>query len=361
MPAIDYERAATLLAESFARAEKTFYDKQEPVATADVISAADIIFASSTQALREALLGCVLAKAVEPSVNVRHPYVSHGSDSFNGRTLDENVVNPFFQQKLVPCSKGPYLASFRRSVKFNDETRAGIRDKAAYDAFLNYLTTLERAKENTVLSLLDYLLFRFVQLRDAANITVLKISRLSLEQLRGVVTGLLDLESGGLVPVLLVVSMLRTIQTCYRLKWSITHQGINVSDKASGAVGDVTVTQDGKVLLAIEITERVIEKDRVVSTFNTKILTSGIEDYLFLYSSDAPANDAHAIARTYFSQGHEINFLPVADWLINNLATIGRRCREHFTAELVRAIDDAKVPAKVKLGWNNIVHATVGA
>lgn len=358
---IDYDRAAALLAESFTRAEKAFYGKQEPEASSDIKSAADVIFASSTQALREALLGCALAKAVEPTVNVRHPYVSHGNDSFNGRTLDENVVNPFLQQKLVPCSKGPYLASFRRSVKFNEETRAGIRDKAAYDAFLNYLVALERANASNVLRLLDYLLFRFVQLRDAANITVLKISRLSLEQLRSVVTGLLDLESGGLVPVLLVVSMLRTVQTCYRLKWEITHQGINVSDKASGAVGDVTVAHDGKVLLAIEITERVIEKDRVVSTFNTKILTSGIEDYLFLYSNNAPSEDAHAIARTYFSQGHEINFLPVADWLINNLATIGRRCREHFTAELVQAVDAPNVPARVKLGWNNIVHATVGA
>ena len=160
--------------------------------------------------------------------------------------------------------------------------------------------------------------------------------------------------------MLLVVSMLRTIKNCYRLTWEIAYQGINVSDKASGALGDVTVTQDDKVLLAIEITERVVARDRVVSTFNTKILTAGIEDYLFLYSSDAPSKDAHEVARTYFSQGHEINFLPVADWLVNNLATIGRRCREKFTAELVQAIDDSKVPAKVKLGWNNVVHATVG-
>ena len=298
---------------------------------------------------------------LDRSINIRFPYMNQGPDAFNGRTLDERVVNPFLQDRMIPCSKGPYLASFRRSVRFIPATAGGLRDKDGYNAFLEYITALEAANEAKARTLVLYLLYRFVVLRDAANISLSRISRFSLEQYQALMGRLLQVQSGGIIPVLLSVAMLHTIQRCYELQWEIAWQGINVADKASGVGGDITVTQDGDIILAIEVTERPIEKAQVVSTFNTKIVKAGIEDYLFIYSNSLPTDDARQAARTYFTQGHEINFLQVAEWIVNNLATIGAKCRTMFTQEILALFDTRDVPASVKVAWNDIVRELVGA
>jgi hypothetical protein len=361
MPALDYEKASEILAELFVAAQDAFQGNTIPTVEAVIQDAADQLFASSTQSYREALIGCGLARMLDRSINIRHPYMSQGVDAFNGRTLDEKVVNPFLHDRMIPCSKGPYLASFRRSVDFTPATSVGLRDKKGYNALLDYVSALEAANESEARGLIIYLLYRFVVLRNAANIQLSRISRLSLEQYQALVGRLIQVQSGGLIPVLLSVAMLHTIKACYRLPWKIEWQGINVADKASGVGGDITVTQDDSVILAIEVTERPIEKTRVVSSFNTKIVRGGIEDYLFIYSNSLPTDDARQAARTYFTQGHEINFLQVADWIVNNLGTIGAKCRTIFTQEVLALFGTRDVPASVKMSWNDIVKELIGA
>lgn len=82
---------------------------------------------------------------------------------------------------------------------------------------------------------------------------------------------MLTTPSGGLIPVLLAVSAFSAIRDTYLLPWDIRWQGINVADSPSGAGGDITINREGKTVISIEVTERVIDKARVVSTFNTKI------------------------------------------------------------------------------------------
>ena len=134
---------------------------------------------------------------------------------------------------------------------------------------------------------------------------------------------------------------------------------INASDKASGAGGDITVLKEEETVLAIEVTERPIGKSRVVSTFNTKVIRAGIQDYLFVYSNATPTEDARTAARAYFSQGHEINFVQVTEWILNNLATLGSRCRGMFTKEMLALLDGREVPATLKLVWNDAVRKLV--
>lgn len=361
MPVINYEKAAQLLDELFADAEQAFRDKKPPAIESVPEKASTRLFASSTQSYREVLLGCCLARLLDPSINIRHPYVNQGENAFNGRTLDERVVNPFLQERMIPCSKGPYLASFRRNVKFVPETGNGLRDKAGYAALLAFIEALSHSKAAEARKISLFILYGLCQLRDASRIPLSHISRLSLDQYARLLGELLQIQSGGLVPVLIAVAMLRTIKSCFNLKWEIEFQGINVSDKASGAGGDITVTLNGETVLAMEVTERPIEKSRVVSTFDTKVVRAGIQDYLFVYSAQTPTEDARRAATAYFSQGHEINFIQVSEWITNNLATIGSKCRMIFTKELLSLLDNRDVPASVKIAWNDIVRKLIVA
>jgi hypothetical protein len=72
MPAIDYEKAAEILAELFAAAEEAFQENTTPAVEVAIQDAADRLFASSTQSYREALIGCGLARMLDQSINIRH-------------------------------------------------------------------------------------------------------------------------------------------------------------------------------------------------------------------------------------------------------------------------------------------------
>lgn len=352
---VDYETARKLLAEEFKNAEKDFRNSTPVEVPAKVVEATKKLFASTTQAYREVLIGCSLARILDPKIDVRLPYVNQGENAFNGRTLDEKVVNPFLHERTVPCSKGPYLSAFRRNVSFKPETAKGLRDREGYAALLTFIEETESVERKKAKLLLRYLLCAFVRLRDAAQITLARIQRLSLEQYGSLTDSLLQTPSKGLLPVLLSVAMFETIKNHFNLDWEIQWQGINVADRATGVSGDITITKGGTVILTVEVTERPIDRSRVVSTFNTKIAPQGIDDYLFFFSNSAPEEGAKTAARQYFAQGHDISFLSVKDWLINSLGTIGTKGRVLFTKEFLKLLESSQVPAAIKVAWNDIV------
>lgn len=356
--ALNYKTADADLIRIFALAESDVASSTMPAISPAAQQAAQEMFDSNTQSIREALLGCALARLQDQTVDITLPYMNHGANAFNGRTLDEQVVNPFLKGAQVPSSKGPYLASFRRSVKFVAETGKGMQDKTAFSAMLVFIAELQAATAVPDIEILvRHLLWRFVMLREKSKITLARINRLSLPQLSGIIVAMLGSKSGGRFPVLLSTAMLRTLKRHFNLPWDINQQGINAADAASKTGGDIDVTDTatGKFVFSIEVTERVIDKSRVVSTFTSKISPHSIEDYLFFYSTSLPDKGALDVAKQYFAQGHDISFLSVEEWLRNSLATVGPKGRTVFTNEFVDLLDQQDIPSEMKVRWNDLI------
>ena len=358
---IEYEAARGLLDELFSETEQDLLRHTAPAIHEGLAPHFDTLFRSKTQAYREALVGCAIARAQDRSINIRLPYVKQGQDAYNGRTLDEKVVNPFFRDNRIPSSHGPYLGVFRRSVTFTEATREGLRDKTAYDAFLALIEHLQSTQDDGQLrGFLRHLLFRFAQLREEASIPLTRLQRISLEQYGALIAGLLATPSGGRFPVLLVLAAFRAIRDFFGVDWTVESQGINVADAAAGARGDITVRSGEGVLLAAEITERPVDRNRVVATFSTKIAPSSIEDYLFFVRLADLEEAARAQARQYFAQGHEVNFLEIKDWILMSLATMGTHGRAVFNRTLTELLDGPDVPRSLKVAWNSQVNRLVG-
>lgn len=357
---IDYDSCRKILEEVFAEALEDSKKDQIVEVPKIVEAAGEILFESKTQAFREALIGCALARLHDDEIDITKPYMNQGDDAFNGRTLDERVVNPFLQENEIPCSKGPFLSALRRNISFTPETEKGLRDKEAFGAMLSFIAELQAADEKKVQNYLLYLVTMFIALRAKSEITLAKINRVSVDQYSTVIDALLGTPSGGLVPVLLAVAGFSTMKKVYGLPWEIDWQGINVADAASGAGGDITIMNGADVVVAVEITERVISADRVRSTFRTKISPNAIDDYLFFFSGPGPTADAVTRAQTYFAQGHEINFVALKTWLTLMLSSLGAKGRTAFTEEFLDLLGDKEVPATVKVAWNNVVKDVFG-
>jgi hypothetical protein len=113
---VDYEAARDLLERAFVGSEEDLLRQTTPEIPEQLHQPFEAIFLSPTQAYREALVGCAIARVQDRGINVRLPYIKQGSGAYNVRTLDERVVNPFLQAHRIPCSRGPFLNVFRRGI-----------------------------------------------------------------------------------------------------------------------------------------------------------------------------------------------------------------------------------------------------
>lgn len=333
--------------------------KSPPTVPEEIEPIIEAVIGSKTQAYREVLIGCAIARVLDPKIDIRKIYANQGDDAFNGRTLDETVVNPFLHEHEIPGSKGPYLSVFRRSVSLHEDTGKGVRDKAGYTAMLIFVTHMEKAKQSSAKKLLASLLYGLIKLRDESTITLSRIQRLSMEQYGALIDSMLTTPSGGLIPVLLAVSTFIAIRDTYLLPWEIEWQEINVADNPSGVSGDITISREGKIVISVEVTERGIDRARVISTFNTKISPHGIDDYLFFFSATEPTDEARLAAQAYFAQGHEINFLSVKEWILTALTSLGAQGRTIFTGSLLTLLESKNTPAAIKVAWNDYVRKLV--
>lgn len=116
MPVIDYTEARAELERLFAVAEERFRADPTPQGSPEAVEAVRVLFASSVQSYRETLLGCCIARIMDDSIDIRLPYMNQGEAAYNGRTLDERVINP--------CARFSERGLDRRGARdYNNPTR----------------------------------------------------------------------------------------------------------------------------------------------------------------------------------------------------------------------------------------------
>lgn len=357
---VDQRVAKSLLDELFELAEADYRDRAPTDIPAHAIQATDRLFLSATQAYRDSLPSCVLARIVDPLIDIRLPATAYGENAFSGRSLSENVVTPFLRSKSIPTSATPFLSAVRGGARFMVGGEPRIqRDKAGFTALAEVIDYVRGLDADSAKNYLRFLLRCFISLREARAIPLKQIARPNLEQLARLIDELLAIRSRGAIPHSLAIALFQTINDCHRLQWEVEFQGINVSDRASGAVGDITIRHGGAVILGVEVTERPINGGRVRFVFDEKVSPFNLNDYLFV-STTSPDDTARKTARSYTAVGHEMNFVDLKHWLINNLATIGPECRATFQTRLISLLSGPTTPAEIKVAWNSAMDRAIG-
>ncbi|MBI4641756.1 MAG: hypothetical protein HY731_13755 [Candidatus Tectomicrobia bacterium] len=242
-------------------------------------------------------------------------------------------------------------------MKFDETTKPGLKDKQGYYAFLDLLGIIEKEKDREVLlGIFDYVLYRFVLLREQAKIELVKLERISLNQYKHLISKLLAKPSGGFLPFILVLAMVETIVHRFSIPWEVEFQGINVADKASGAGGDITIKEQGETLLTIEVTERPVDAPRVQATFKEKIAATTLLGYVFLVHLERIGDEAKQQAGRYFTQGYDVNFVDIHEWLINTLVTVGVKGRKYFQERVIDHLSGDQIPKALKVVWNEEIE-----
>ncbi len=352
-------RMSEALDRALTAAEEHLLQGTEPEVPQEIRDACDAMFRSHTQAHREVAVGCLLTRIYEPNRNIRLPYVKQGPDAFSGRSLDEGLVNPFLQRNSIPSSKGPYLSVFRRQVTFDESEMMRFKDPDAFRGLLELIAAAElEDNRDALLAWLMYLMYRFAQLREDAEIALQQLARISLEQYERILGGLLSEASGGYFAVAIIVAAVQTMIDRFSLQWTVDYQEINVADAVRGAGGDITVRVNGVTVMVIEVTQREVDEARLVDTFRSKIAqTQG--DYVFMVHLESIRPEVRELAERYFAQGHEVNFVDIREWTRSILVAVGHEGRSVFQDRLITLLSQPDVPGPLKVAWNEQIDRAV--
>src|SRR5208337_4408341 len=92
---VDIDVAKAMLAETFELAESDQRDGVTASVPSEIVKATERLFFSKTQAYRDALPSCVIARIIDPQIDIRLPATEYGENAFSGRSVSEKVVTPF--------------------------------------------------------------------------------------------------------------------------------------------------------------------------------------------------------------------------------------------------------------------------
>jgi len=133
---IDYDEVREILVEEFNNAERLFRESGTIEAPAEIVSATEQLFSSSTQAFREALVGCTLAHIADQGIDIRLPYMNQG-DSANTKISLHGIDDYLFFFTAKPPTEDA-----RRSARQYFAQGHEINFIAVKDWIITNLTTI---------------------------------------------------------------------------------------------------------------------------------------------------------------------------------------------------------------------------
>ncbi len=199
-------------------------------------------------------MACLLAKIDRPEVDVRKPYTAiGGSDSFSGRTYDEQYIAPFVIEHDLPCnSTTAFLtpALRNRNITLTPDVNLVGRPPQVYQSVLDLLAavhqnqiTAEALLIETIRGLIALrgeqkrrLADRLAQLRELSDSLPL-----SAESIVTLIQQHLACKNASRLPVLVITAAYQSASLLLGEK-PLPLNPHNAADKQTGSLGDVELT-----------------------------------------------------------------------------------------------------------------------
>ena len=312
------------------------------------------------------LMSCLLGKLNKPSVDPRKPYTEiGGSDSFSGRTYDEQYLAPFTNKHRLPVnSTTAFLTPALRNINHPLTTDLELVGKPR-DLYKKALELLEDVAEQRVAA--DVLFVEIVRLLlQMRNEKLARINSLikGLQQTEGalplsseaIVTLLkqhLSCKHASRLPVLVVAAAYQAAET--RLAEHILPLNPhNAADLQTGSLGDVEICLVGKdsVVTVYEMKAKRVDCDDIDAALD-KIAKAphGIDNYLFVTTDVIdPRVAAYAAGFYEQTQGVEIAVLDCIGFLRHFLHLFHRIRADYLNTyqELILKEPDSAVSQTLK-------------
>ncbi|GAB6077272.1 restriction endonuclease, SacI family [Desulfurobacterium crinifex] len=312
---IDKKKCLEVLEQLYKKAEEI----QAPVALPeDIGEQLEVLIRSSVGAPLRVLLALLMAKIINPQVNILYPSTNAKEvpEAFSGRTVDEHCIQALIDIFKLPLMQttGFLTPTFRTPALPIPENLGDVIQKnvTIYNAFSNIIHRIQNGDLKAEDVLIETLR-RLINLKKEREAEIKgKLNQLSKEDLDfsaedivSIISQLLSIpkHKTSRIPVLVIAALHKTLEECLqeRLKPLENH---TAADSKTGALGDIElVVDDGYVVRVYEIKDKVITETDINKALK-KILKlnndkrAKLRQYLFVTTK--------SIEDSILSKAHEI-------------------------------------------------------
>lgn len=323
------------------------------------------------------VLACSLAKAHQPTIDIRKPYTEIGdSDVYSGRTYDERYVSAFIQAHGLPCNPTTAFltpALRNRNTTLLPSTNLVGNTPALYQAALQLLTDVqnEAVSAEDVLAEAVRVLLAKKQLRDEQMSLLMAGLRIPGEGIalssEGIITLLeqhLKSPGSSRLPVLAVAAAYQAAGARFG-EAAKPLLGHNAADLQTGAIGDVEITLvgDDNVVTGYEMKTRRVTREDINDALR-KIANRRIQNYIFI-TTDIVDREVREYAASLYEQtgGVEVVVLDCITFLRHFLHLFHRSRLQFVEAyqSLVLAEPESAVGQPLKVAWLALRQAAESA
>lgn len=270
------------------------------------------------------LLACSLAKVHNATLDIRKPYTEIGtSDSYSGRSYDEQFVEPFVFKHALPCNPTTAFltpALRNRAIILTPNVDLVGRPKQVYEYCLQLFDDvyMGRVTANDLLAeVLRQLVLHRDEMREQLEVRVSRLQNpsqipLSSEDITTLVKQHLASRRSSRLPVLVVAAAYQAAEE-FLGERVLPLLGHNAADSQTGALGDleiVLLADDSGVVTSYEMkTRRVTREDIDKALMKIDASSYLIDNYLFITTDIIDRDVADYAASIYDRTGTEIAIL----------------------------------------------------
>jgi hypothetical protein len=312
---------------------------------------------SKTKTYRYVLPTQILCKCVDSSLDCRSLQAAFRSaGAFDARSVAHEVIVPFDREnhQVLGGSPEPYVSNPLRCDSVTRQHRAKQKNKVEWDKLVSVLGKVQRANDPALTRrIFDQVLFIMFDMLDEVKVTYPVPNRVSLDRTLSIMTNFLAVKSGGDRLEGLATALFRVVGRRFKIFDDIRRERVNVADASSGMAADIECRQGGKIVLMVEV------KDRVLSLvpMDSKLALARsrkINEIMFMAQGGIEPSEHEMVEARItreFASGQNIYVVRLEDFAKGILTILGESGRVDYLHEVGDELDRATSPIPHRKAW----------
>jgi hypothetical protein len=346
--------------QSFRAACKEYLDQRWDAVTAAFVSAApsqppdplsedlelidliDACLTSKSKSYHYVLPTHLLAKCVNPALDCHSIQVSYGgSGAFDARSLAHAVTVPFDQANfcVLGGSMEPYANNPLRIPGVTAAFRSAQKQHQDWDRLIRVLDTVENADEpQFARKVFDQVLYETHKLLTDVKVIYPTPSRIGLANVYDLASRYLAHRSGGERMEVVCTALFQTMAGRFGIFDEVRRERVNAADQSSGMTADIECWLDGKIVLLVEVKDRMLTLIQLNAKLD-RARSQQIKEILFIAQQEKQSAEAEQISiriASEFVSGQNVYVAGFNDFSLGVFILFGEGGR----ADFLRAVGD---------------------
>jgi len=256
-------------------------------------------YSEQAKAVLTVLMTSLVYKALHPKQDIRNHQASI-TGGYSGRTFDSKSITPFMKAHKFPsmAESGWLTRALEQKVPYDKNYSGAITPKELKPIFLTILDNIEKGADCK--KYLNFLLQGLILQRNRQTIDLAKPTTLSISTILTLLdkhfNGSYKAEGASRLPVLAIYAayecLIHEVKR-FSKKQLLSIESHTSSDKSSGRVGDIDITDEKKrVFEAVEVKHGIAITLQLVQDSFEKFKTTPIDRY-YILSTASPDNDEY--------------------------------------------------------------------